>query len=68
MVVLSTTLRTPGVPHAVLRASSRSDQLCTVPVNVTSVPWTLTEISCASCCARRFKLKFLPAWRDKIHV
>ena len=55
MVVLSTTLRTPGVPQAVLRANSRSDQLWTLPVSVTSVPWTLTEISCASCWARRFK-------------
>ena len=37
-VILSTTLRTPGVLQAESLARTRSDQLWTEPVNVTSLP------------------------------
>ena len=40
----STTLRTPGVPQAEFLAMSRSDQVGTLPDNVTSAPLTDTEI------------------------
>src|SRR5664280_620694 len=52
--MLSTTFLTPGVPHAELRAMSRSDQVGTLPLSVTSPPLTDTEIFCASACACRF--------------
>jgi hypothetical protein len=42
-VILSITLRTPGLDQAESVARSRSDQLCTLPVSVTSVPSHLDE-------------------------
>jgi hypothetical protein len=53
MFSLSTTLRTPVAAHAERVAKSRSDQLCTVPVRVTSPPLTSTAMVWASVAARR---------------
>ena len=41
---MSTTLRTPELPQAERVAKSRSAQLCTVPVKVTSLPLTATAM------------------------
>ena len=53
-VMLSITLRTPGALQAESVASSRSDQLWTMPLSVTSEPETSTVIAFASAVARRF--------------